>query len=115
MIDYIDESLRDLARQLQTKYSGLPTKSTNYTIMMQDLSKAPAGPVIPKVEFSSNHMKKLYSALITAPREFQEFFFVYYMKRWKRARKIRELGLKRKHDYYTRRDCLHAYLLGRGV
>ncbi len=113
MVDYIEELLRDLGQDLRRRYHSFPSKSVEYTIMMQDLSRGKVGSTVPNIEFSNPDMRAVYHALCEAPKDLQEFFMVYYFKRWGRDRKIKELGVKNKDAMYKQRDFLLAYISGR--
>lgn len=115
MIDYIDELLREVAADMRQRFKGYPKQSPEYTIMTQDLSRQPAASkaLLPDNALigSPQDRRDIYRALRRARREQQEFFIIFYVKRWGRKKKMAELGCT-KTEMYLKRDQLHSYLLG---
>jgi hypothetical protein len=113
MIDWVDGMYRDLAHDIRCYRELYPDKSNEYRIMMQDLSHGFAKTIVPNIEFSDASVVQLKDILYTAPREFVRFFHYYYVVRYGRNKKMKELGCKSKQEYYGMRDRLHAYTQGR--
>lgn len=113
MIDYINEMYQDLARDLRRCCELYPSKSQEYKIMMQDLSRGNPRTIVPDIEFTDESIVQLRDILYTMPSEYLRFFFFYYIKRYGRDRKMQELGFTSKQEYYGMRDKLHSYTQGR--
>ncbi len=113
MIDYIDEMYRDLARDLRRSYAQFPDESNEYKIMMQDLSRGNAKTIVPNIEFTDESIVQLKDILHTMPADYLKVFYYYYIKRYSRRKKMKDLGCTNKDQYYGRRDMLHSYTQGR--
>ena len=116
MINYIDEMYRDLARDLRRPrkaYEQYPDKSNEYKIMMQDLSRGNAKTIVPDIEFTDESIVQLKDILYTMPKDYLRVFYYYYVRRYGRGKKMKELGCTNKDQYYGMRDRLHSYTEGR--
>lgn len=114
MIDYIDEMYQDLARDMRRSCEQFPDKSNEYRIMMQDLSRGNPKTIVPNIEFTDESIVQLKDILYTMPSDYLRVFYFFYVKRYSRRKKMKELGCGRnKQKYYGLRDRLHSYTQGR--
>lgn len=109
---YLDEAFRDLARDFWRYERCWPDRSQEYKIMMQDLSRGNAKTIVPDIEMSGRDMIQIRSLLHRLPPERLQFFAVFYLRRFGRAKKMKELGIDKKTDYYAMRDDFLAYCQG---
>ena len=115
MIEWMHESMQELAEELRKRHESYPSKSPDYTIMMQDLSRQPprSMPLLnADTKMLSTELVGLYAAINNARLEFQKRFFLFYLRKWGRKRTMEALQITDKNQYYTKRDELHAYILG---
>lgn len=112
MIDWLDELLTDLAIVMRSSFANYPEKSTEYILMMQDLSRGDFGCVVPLVRITDGDLRQLFIVVQDAPLHYRNAFFVHYLSRWTRRRKMKALGMTDKNRFYGLRDQLHSYVLG---
>ena len=112
MIEFIHEDLQDLSSAMCKSYANYPTESTEYIWMMQDLSRGQFKAIIPNVEFSDSDTRQYFVIVRDAPTLFRRVFFVHYIARQDRRKKMKWLKTKDKNYFYSLRDQLHCYVLG---
>ena len=115
MIEWMHESMQELAQELRKRHESYPTKSPEYVIMTQDLSRRPpksTPPLSSSTIMLSKELIGLHAAISNARWEFQRRFVLFYLRKWGRKRTMEVLGITDKNQYYMKRDELHAYILG---
>lgn len=80
--------------------------------MTQNLSRGDFGCIIPYVRFADAESQQLYIVVRDAPFFFRHVFYMHYISRWSRKKKMAALKISDKNQFYGLRDQLQSYVLG---
>ncbi len=113
-IKYIDRMWDDWGHQMRRHYKGWPSENHIWRIYLeQAISSDDFGPRCPNVPMGLElHVEEIHKVFHTMPDDKQLFAWIFYVKRWGKNRKAKELDLS-VTKMYEARNSLHAYTEGR--